>query len=121
MSVDSLTRDGVLFTKACAAHDVPKVGGYCAIMPDGMQIAVFRTEDGFYAVSHTCPHQRYRVMARCHVHANRISCPMHGWTFDIRNGEEIRQRGRIPTFTVLLENETIYVKYNPDAEPSWMK
>jgi nitrite reductase/ring-hydroxylating ferredoxin subunit len=46
---------------------------------------------------------------------------MHGWTFDIRNGEEIRQRGQIPTYMVLLENETIYVQYNPDAEPLWMK
>lgn len=120
MMPETMTRNGIVYSRACTEHEVPRLGGFCATLPDATQVAVFKSNDTYYAVAQTCPHQRYRVMHRCHVHRNRISCPMHGWTFDLATGEEMRQRGRIPTYDILVENGTIYVAYDPDAMPAWM-
>ncbi|MFM8436841.1 MAG: Rieske (2Fe-2S) protein, partial [Candidatus Kapaibacterium sp.] len=120
MMQETMTRNGVVYSRACSVSDIPALGGFCATLSDGTQVAVFRTNGTFRAVSQACPHQRYRVMSRCHVHDHRISCPMHGWTFDLCSGEESRKRGRIPVFEVLVVEASIYVAHDPDAPPSWM-
>ena len=54
----------------------------------GRRIAIFRTEDGLHAVSADCPHadgplQDGLVADGC------VTCPLHGWRFDLRDGERI--------------------------------
>lgn len=67
--------------------DVPLWEGR-RVTVDGRRVAIFRTEDGLHAVSADCPHadgplQDGLVADGC------VTCPLHGWRFDLRDGERI--------------------------------
>lgn len=64
--------------------DVPLYEGR-RVTVDGRRIAVFRTDDGVHAVAADCPHaggplQDGLVADGC------VTCPLHGWRFDLRTG-----------------------------------
>jgi nitrite reductase/ring-hydroxylating ferredoxin subunit len=54
----------------------------------GRSVAVFHTEEGVFAVQNDCPHA-WAPLASGSVDDCRVTCPMHGWSFDLRNGEPV--------------------------------
>lgn len=93
---------------------------------EGREIAVFQIEDEFFALLNYCVHQGGPL-----CEGNRsgtlvadeefdlayeregeiISCPWHGWEFDIRTGEHLAHTGhRTPTFEVVCKDETVFVR-----------
>ncbi|MBS1870332.1 MAG: Rieske 2Fe-2S domain-containing protein [Actinobacteria bacterium] len=69
------------------AADVPLWEGR-RVTVDGRRVAIFRTEEGVHAVSADCPHaggplQDGLVADGC------VTCPLHGWRFDLRSGARI--------------------------------
>mgnify|MGYP006281698131 CR=1 FL=1 len=115
-----VVHNNTTFVFACSIDEVPAVGGCKVTLDDGTAVAVFRESEHFFAIAQQCPHQHYNVMHRCHVHNHLVSCPMHGWTFDIRSGSETKQRGRIKTFETLVVNNEVYVQHTLFATPRWM-
>ena len=92
---------------------------------EGREIAVFRTDDGFYALSNYCVHQggpacegaitgTVDVEDGELVYTRRdeiVSCPWHGWEFDITNGEHLADPSfRLPTYEVELDDGEVYVR-----------
>jgi nitrite reductase (NADH) small subunit len=72
------------FQRIGAADDVPLLEGRTVTL-NGRRIAVFRTEDGFHAVGAACPH-RAGPLADGLVAGGCVTCPLHGWRFDLRTG-----------------------------------
>ena len=52
---------------------------------DGRAIALFRHEQGWYAIDNTCPH-RGCALADGYLEQFVVTCPCHGSQFDIRTG-----------------------------------
>lgn len=92
----------------------------------GMEIAVFRTRDGYYAAGNYCVHQggplcEGALSGRVTAAADGwtweydpeeyyIHCPWHGWIFDIRTGENVNTpRYRVPTYEVAVEDGEVYL------------
>ena len=75
------------FTRACALDDV-EVGGALGVEVDGTEVAIVRTDDGFYAIHDECSHASIPlsegevVPAAC-----EIECWLHGSMFDLRTGK----------------------------------
>jgi nitrite reductase (NADH) small subunit len=67
-----------------SAADVPLLEGR-TVTVGGRRIAVFRTRDGFHAVDAACPHKG-GPLADGLVADNCVTCPLHGWRFDLRTG-----------------------------------
>lgn len=54
---------------------------------DGLQIALVRIGDDFYAVGDTCSHEDYSLSeGEVWEEEVEIECPRHGSTFDLRSG-----------------------------------
>ena len=51
----------------------------------GTAIAIARSKDGFFAIENNCPHAG-GPMSEGFLEGNQISCPYHGWAFDLRDG-----------------------------------
>ncbi|VVJ15651.1 3-phenylpropionate dioxygenase ferredoxin subunit [Amycolatopsis camponoti] len=69
--------------RACAVADLP-VGE--ALRLDGpVPIAVFHTEDGFFAIDDTCTHQD-ASLADGWLEGCFVECPLHAALFDLRTG-----------------------------------
>ena len=66
------------------ASDVPMLEGR-SVLVGGRRIAVFRTPEGFRALDHACPHAG-GPLADGIVADRCVTCPLHGWRFDLATG-----------------------------------
>ena len=66
------------------AEDVPLYEGR-RVTVDGRRIAVFRLAERFAAIDADCPHQG-GPLADGIVADACVTCPLHGWRFDLRTG-----------------------------------
>jgi len=64
--------------------DIPLYEGRSAKI-DGHRIAVFRTAAGFFALDAHCPHAG-GPLGDGIVAEGCVTCPLHGWRFDLRSG-----------------------------------
>ncbi|QQR97940.1 MAG: Rieske 2Fe-2S domain-containing protein [Sphingobacteriales bacterium] len=56
------------------------------IFEQGKDICVVKTDEGIFGVNNSCPHAGAQLH---HGHCNKldvISCPLHGYKFQIKNG-----------------------------------
>jgi len=56
-----------------------------------------------------CPHQQFAEFHRGVLEGFHIRCPMHGWTFDVRNGASTTGEGRLRNRRVTLEGDDLWI------------
>lgn len=97
------------FLEVARIEDVP-VGRMKAITIDGRTIALYHTQDGFFATDNTCPH-RGGPLAEGDLIGNEITCPWHLWGFDVESGVCTGNPDiRVAAHTVRVENGRVLVK-----------
>lgn len=74
---------------------------------DYRSLFVYRRGDSVKAYDSTCPHQVTNI-PESSICEHQLTCPKHGWKFDLRTGECI-EKGSHPlkSFEVRVENEVI--------------
>ena len=55
-------------------------------LKDGAEIALFNIDGEYFAVENFCPH-RGSTLADSRTYGNEVECDLHGWRFDLTNGE----------------------------------
>ena len=60
-------------------------GAGIAVSPPGHDIALFKLEDGVYAINNLCTHGNARLCDGF-VEGHEVECPFHQARFDLRNG-----------------------------------
>jgi len=95
--------------RVAAANDVPTDGGMVVELGEE-EIAIFRLEDGFYALDNVCTHQG-GPLGDGKVEEGCVYCPWHGHEFDIRSGEH-GQMDHLDTRTFPVEERDgeLYVR-----------
>ncbi len=76
-----------------------------------MDCVLFKVGEQVYAIENTCPHQHYSVFHQAIREGYAITCPMHGWSFDLRNGAAVRGSGRLNILEVRLDNNDVWIKH----------
>ena len=70
----------------------------------GREVAIFKIAEEFYAIENECPHQG-APLCEGHVDGEVVSCPWHGWQFDLCTGESVTVPGMdLQAYTVQIEN-----------------
>lgn len=72
------------FITVADTDDVP-FGQSRAFPAGGKMIALFHTDEGWYAIDDFCPHQG-ASLAEGHVEDDLVMCPWHAWRFSIKDG-----------------------------------
>ena len=85
-----------------------------------VDIVIFAADGQFYAVRNMCPHQHFSNLHQGMLNGREITCPMHGWTFDLATGNATIGGGRLKRFGVKIVGSEIHVE-SPDDEPDWAK
>src|SRR5918996_492683 len=52
---------------------------------NGRHIALFRLDDGFFAIDNLCLHQA-GPLCEGDIEGGVVTCPWHGWSYEIRSG-----------------------------------
>ena len=55
------------------------------VLWEGKRLALFRLEDGVYALDDVCSHE-YSLLSEGEMWDGEVSCPKHGSSFDISTG-----------------------------------
>jgi nitrite reductase/ring-hydroxylating ferredoxin subunit len=78
---------------------------------DGNSIAVWNVNGNFYAFQSVCPH-RGGPVGEGEMEGNVITCPWHGWSFDVTTGvSPINPAAKLTCYQVQLEGDQIKVDY----------
>ena len=95
--------------KVAALSAVPK-GKLHLVAVDREEAVLFRRGDEILAIGNECPHQ---VGALCDgwVDGDIVTCPLHGWEFDLRSGNCMTIPGeRVSRWSVTVENGDVYLE-----------
>jgi nitrite reductase/ring-hydroxylating ferredoxin subunit len=94
----------------CRRQDIPAEQGW-PIEVDGASLAVFDLGSAVVAVDNVCRHVGNPI-ADGHVDGSCVTCPWHGWRYDLRTGEHLTLFGRrrgLRTYRVQVEGDDVQV------------
>jgi nitrite reductase/ring-hydroxylating ferredoxin subunit len=75
----------------------------------GLDVVVVRIGEAVYAFENSCPHQHFSLLHQGLVENCTITCPMHGWTFDLVSGKSTNGSGRLRNFAVRILEGSVWV------------
>ena len=97
------------FIKAIAASEV-KEGGIRQVECDGKPLAIAKLGGKFHAIDNTCPH-RGGPLGEGAVGGNIVTCPWHGWRYDITTGACVNNpAAHVNCYEVKVEKDDVLVK-----------
>ncbi len=97
------------FQAVLALAELPQ-GAMRACTVAGREILICHTREGVFALDNICTHAHAR-MCEGRLRATRIVCPLHGASFDIRDGKALGPPAVVPlpTFPARVVNGMIEV------------
>ena len=103
--------DEPAFTRVGALSDLPP--GAATMVPVGdFDIALFNVGGEIFAIDDVCPHFAGSLHEGA-VDGATVSCPLHGWCFDLRSGAQTNGRRFVDTFEVRVEDQDVLVSVTP--------
>lgn len=82
---------------------------------DGEEIALFKIDGKVCAIGNVCSHQHFSMLHQGEVKGFTITCPMHGWTYDLNTGVSTNASGRVKTYEAIVRGEEVFIRKNDDA------
>jgi len=80
---------------------------------EGKAIAVANVGGKFYAINNTCLH-RGGPLGQGFVEGPRVTCPWHGWSFDVTTGENVMNPElKVVHYEVKVEDGQVLVNLEP--------
>ncbi len=87
--------------------DIPEGTSKIVTIERNKEVAVFNQEGEFFAVSNVCPHQG-GPLGEGFISNDRISCPLHGWEFDLMTGQStVSPNITVPVYDIEVRGEDI--------------
>ncbi len=80
-----------------------------SVRVDGEEIALFQIGSNVFAVRNDCPHQHFSLLHQGTLKDHALTCPMHGWTFDLRTGKAIIGGGNLTQYSVKIVGDDVLV------------
>jgi nitrite reductase/ring-hydroxylating ferredoxin subunit len=95
------------------------VGSMRACVVAGREIVICHTRQGVFAVDNICTHAHARL-CEGRLRATRLVCPLHGASFDIRDGRVLGPPAEVPlpTYPVHLIDGAVEVTLEPAPVPA---
>lgn len=82
---------------------------------------IIRKDGKLYCYSNECPHNHIRKLNEGLLTKHRITCPMHGWSFDLSTGVCInKSTAKLKKYYVIEANNNLYVKKQHYEKAKWM-
>jgi nitrite reductase/ring-hydroxylating ferredoxin subunit len=77
---------------------------------DEEEIAIFLRDGVFYALSNVCAHQHFSLLHKGMLEGCTITCPMHGWTYDMKTGKSTSGQGKVATYPVSIRGSDVFIE-----------
>ncbi|KAL2832672.1 hypothetical protein BJY01DRAFT_225862 [Aspergillus pseudoustus] len=126
--------EGCTITQSCKAFRVPKTKGEEIVeanidVPGDLkdQVLVFKYKGKVHAIDHQCPHSSFPLSQGNLFDiedfgitlSTGITCPKHGWSFDITSGKADRGNYKLKIWEVQLRDTT--GSSDPEEKEVWVR
>jgi 3-phenylpropionate/trans-cinnamate dioxygenase ferredoxin component len=93
-----------------ARLDDVQAGQPTRVEVEGVTLTLARVGDDVYACSDTCSHQG-GPLGSGKLNGTRLTCPWHGWTFDVRTGVCLfpARGGAVASYPVRVAGGDVFV------------
>jgi nitrite reductase/ring-hydroxylating ferredoxin subunit len=93
-----------------ASVDELKSGECKVIQVNGQALALYNVAGRFYATSNTCLH-RGGPLGEGELQNTIITCPWHGWQFDVGTGENVLDTAsKLKTYEVQVVGNNVQIR-----------
>jgi nitrite reductase/ring-hydroxylating ferredoxin subunit len=106
-----------MFRKVATVDEITP-GEAKACFFEGEDVCVFNVDGAYYAVDNLCPHAGGSLNLG-YVDGTHVTCPLHAWTFELRNGacvdaigiakEKLSPSWNLNSYEVKVEGEDILI------------
>ena len=73
-------------------------------------IALFKYNSNFFAIKNSCAHQGY-PLAEGNLKDYMVECPLHGWVYDIRDGNCLSLKNKsIKKYPLRIKNNFLEIE-----------
>lgn len=106
------------FATGVKLEELP-VGSMRACVVGGRELVICHTREGVFAADNICTHAHARL-CEGRLRATRLVCPLHGASFDVRDGRVLGPPAEVPlpTYPVQLIDGAIAVTLEPVPLPA---
>lgn len=95
--------------KVASVNDL-KDGEGKTVQANGKTIALFKQDGKFHAIDNTCKHQG-GPLGEGSLEGNVVTCPWHGWQYDISSGESKTAPGiKVIPYKVEVQGDDVMVE-----------
>lgn len=119
--------NGKIFARICKSAELFEGKGKRFVFPEDidMQVAIFRKDGKLFALSNICPHRHQDKIYEGILKNGNVTCPAHGWTYNLATGENVDLRQGIKSlikYDSFEEDGYIWVeKPDKDVIPAWRR
>ena len=80
------------------------------VVVNGRHVALFRLDDGFFAIDNLCLHQA-GPLCEGEIDGGVVTCPWHGWSYEIRSGTLVQDpRVGVSKHNTRIVNDDVQVQ-----------
>ncbi len=120
------TTDNIEFIPVCNSNELFEGKGKKIQFPedDDFQVAIFRVNGKLYCLENICPHRHADSIFDGIIKNGIVTCPLHGWSYYLKNGQNVNQRQGIKSlksFLIKEEDNTIYIEKPEFTIPKWRR
>ncbi len=82
---------------------------------EGEEIVLFKLNEKICAISNICPHQKFSKLHEGEFKNGIVTCPMHGWAYDVRTGISTNASpegagGKVKCYPTIVKEKNIYLQ-----------
>lgn len=81
---------------------------------DGLDLVIYKLSGELFVINNSCPHQHAPVLAEGIREGYALTCPLHGWTFDLKSGKSTNGQSRLRKYDYRLDGDDIFIEINKD-------
>ena len=97
------------FRKVCKLSDLKEKIGQ-RFFVDDVDVAVFRVGNEVFALSNMCIHQKAGIIYDGYVEDGCVTCPAHGWQFELKTGKVPSGIKGLDKYEVAIIGDEVYIK-----------
>lgn len=95
--------------KLAEVADIPEGKAILVHDQKEREIALFKVKGEIFALDNLCPHMG-GPLAEGEIDGTCLTCPWHGWQFDVRSGECENMPGdNVEKIQIVVENGSVYL------------